>query len=115
MVAALMAAMMMVATAAPAFASAREGETDTQCKGGNPHCKEVTYNGSGRGGLRGLLGELGQGAALVQGVGSGPQLGPALRRVVRRRQDQRGLQLPGLPDRAGQGRQAGAHLDRRRA
>ena len=47
MVAALMAAMMMVATAAPAFASAREGETDTQCKGGNPHCKEVTYNGSG--------------------------------------------------------------------
>src|SRR5215217_9476304 len=34
MVAALMAAMMMVATAAPAFAVT----TDKQCKGGNPNC-----------------------------------------------------------------------------
>ena len=47
-VAALVAAMMMVATAAPAFASAREGETDNQCKGGNPNCTEVTLNGSGK-------------------------------------------------------------------
>jgi hypothetical protein len=35
MVAALMAAMMMVATAAPAFAVT----VDKQCKGGNPNCE----------------------------------------------------------------------------
>jgi hypothetical protein len=37
---ALMAAMMMVATAAPAFAVT----VDKQCKGGNPNCE---YNGPG--------------------------------------------------------------------
>jgi len=46
-VAALLAAMMMVAMAAPAFASAREGEVATQCKGGNPHCDPVVLNGGG--------------------------------------------------------------------
>ena len=60
------------------------------------------------------MGQAGQGAALVQGADRGRRrLQPAVLQVVRRRQDQRLLQLPGPPRRGRQRRPGRLPLARR--
>ena len=70
----------------------------------------------GRGGCRprGVLGRAGEEVhQLVQALRHGARVGSPLREVVRRRPDERLVQLPGSPRRGGQGREGRLSLRRR--